>query len=371
MKDGLRKIALSNLLSSIASGLVQPYYSFLSVFYGVTGPLLGLVSSAGVVIPDVIPYVFRRVNFSTPALGFFLAGVAWIALAFFPLGAASTPFYLASLVGLGIASFYLQLALEPLSRGARGDVLGLMNQYARVGSIVATVVTGFIVGSNYGLNHVLAVITGVLLIASGLEVLHVKVEGVKGEIEDTGRGLLLANTVFYFVWSLAWPIFPVLEVYKFHMNELNLAILSLVSGFSGLTAQKWMNKLINRDPELALFLGRAGLAIYPLAYALATNVYELYLAYLAMALTSTSAPATLAVIFERTKNVKASLSKLYFWQGVASALGSVTSATVLYSVSYSPASLVRIAETMMVTIAALRFLASFLYLTLARPRRVR
>jgi len=270
-----------------------------------------------------------------------------------------------------MASFYIQLALEPLSRGSRGDVLGLMNQYFRIGSIIATVITGLIVGNNYGLNRILAVITGVLFFISALEVSGVSFEGLRGGHSDASRGLLIANSAFYFVWSLAWPIFPVLEVYKFHMDESNIAIISLISGFSGLVGQRWMNKLINRNPELALFLGRAGLAIYPLAYALATNVNEVYLAYIAMALTSTSAPATLAVVFDRTTNVRLSLAKLYFWQGVASMLGSVTSATILYYTAgglYTE-ELVTTAEAFMIVIAVLRFSTSFLYIALLRSEQ--
>ncbi len=359
----MRKIKVNNFVTAVAGGLVQPYYSFLSVISGVGGPLLGVISSASVVVMDVVPMVFKNVRRLAPSFGYLIAALGWFAIGLTSVTEASTVFYLAFLVGLGIASYSIQVLLEPLSRGRRGDVLGSVTQYARLGGITATLVTGFIVGSNYQLNRLFAVITGLLYLVSAVQFRGVVAQEAQGEAGRTNVRLVVANSLFYFVWALAWPVFPVLEVYKFHMDETNLAIISTIGGLSGLVGQYWMNKVINKRPVLALFLGRAALAVYPLAYALASNVYEIYVVYLAMAVTSTSQPALLAVVYNTTRNVRRSLAGVLFWQGIASLAGSVASATLLYSLASTSNvdELVVVATSMMIAISALRFSAATLY----------
>jgi len=367
----LTRIKSVYFLESVAGGLVQPYYSFLSVINGVTGPLLGVVSSASVVIMDVVPYALRNLKSLYPSIGFIVAGIAWLGIALVSVNGVSLNLYLASLAGLGMASYAIQVLLEPLSRGRRGDVLGGVTQYSRLGSLTATLVTGFIVGSNYDLNRIFATLTGLLYLASGVQTLNIKVSEAVTRTERVDFRLVLVNSVFFYVWSLAWPLFPLLEVYKFHMNETNLAIISTIGGLSGIVGQRWANKLINTRPVLALFLGRSALAIYPLAYALSTNVYEVYLAYLAMALTSTTQPALLAVVYNRSQDVKRSLAQVYFWQGIASLLGSVTSSTAVWALTkgLNAQAMVAYVDIAMIVIATLRFVSSTLYVLLIKETR--
>ncbi|WP_054839045.1 hypothetical protein [Sulfuracidifex metallicus] len=92
------------------------------------------------------------------------------------------------------------------------------------------------------------------------------------------------------------------------MNEDNLAIITLIGGISGLLFQRRVGMWMDRNRRAVMFAGRIGLAIYPLAYSLATNVYQIYAAYLLMGITGPANIAYTSFVYDNTKNVRKAIS---------------------------------------------------------------
>ncbi|WP_252901171.1 hypothetical protein [Vulcanisaeta sp. JCM 14467] len=68
------------------------------------------------------------------------------------------------------------------------------------------------------------------------------------------------------------------QVYLLNMNVEQLAIVNVISGVSTLALQRFVGRWFDRNRKLIMFLGRFLLVTFPLSYALANNVYVIYLA---------------------------------------------------------------------------------------------
>ncbi|TRM77645.1 MFS transporter, partial [Sulfolobus sp. D5] len=92
------------------------------------------------------------------------------------------------------------------------------------------------------------------------------------------RRFLVSTFMFNLVLSLAWPIFPIAQVYKFHMNDEQVAIMSIETGVFTVVFQRIIAKLTDVRRTLTMFLGSSTYAIYPMSYYLSNSVFYLYLA---------------------------------------------------------------------------------------------
>ncbi|MUN29055.1 MFS transporter [Sulfuracidifex metallicus] len=366
----MKPLRTITLLNSIASSLSQPYFSFLNVINGVTGPLLGVVSSSFTAFPSIVQGIFSLYKAEAKNLitwGFILSGLAWILLFLLPYGSLSTLMYVIAASGSGASTFGYSIIMEKVSRGARGAVLSQYAQYARIGSLLSTVGVGLLTGDQYYLMKWFFLSTGLLyLISSYISTIiqdeEVYVPPSEGIGKDVMR-MILVNSSFYVVWAFAWPLFPVAEVEVYHMNEDNLAIITLIGGISGLLFQRRVGMWMDRNRRAVMFAGRIGLAIYPLAYSLATNVYQIYAAYLLMGITGPANIAYTSFVYDNTKNVRKAISFMSLGEGIGAIMGSL-----LGSVSFvemesliSPSMAVRL---LLFTASLSRIAFSFFYLSL-------
>ncbi|MCI2414655.1 MAG: MFS transporter [Candidatus Aramenus sp.] len=367
----MKSLRTYTLLKNFALQLVQPFISFVSAANGIMGEQLALISSASTVLPSLAQFAlgFLRVRAKTlVTYGTALTGLLWIALSFSPFNWTFTSLYLALEVSLGVSSFGWYLLMETVSATTRGRTLAHFSFYATIGGLVATVVTGFVVGDNFSLVRLFFLASGVLLLADGLiamkfDVDSLPLEGRSPPLELEVMHYLLITFLFNVVWSMAWPLFPVAQVYIFHMDFINLAVMSVISGLSTLSMQKKVGKLVDEHRRLMMFLGRFALSTFPLAYALSTSVYEIYLAEVVAGFTnSVGSTAYMAYLFDSSRDVRRGIGAYSVVVAMGDLVGSSVGSLVADDVmsAYGVGAI----RWLFAVIAVLRMLASAFYLLL-------
>jgi predicted MFS family arabinose efflux permease len=151
------------------------------------------------------------------------------------------------------------------------------------------------------------------------------------------------------------------------MNFENVAIINTISGVSTLLIQNWVGKLVDKNRKLVMFTGRLALATFPLAYALSTSTYEIYLANVVAGFTnSVNSTAYLSYLYDSSKDTRKSVG-LY---NAVTALGDLTGSSIggiTAQLVTSYFGVVQGIRDMMLAIAVLRILASLFYLRLHEP----
>ncbi len=368
----MKPLRTYTLLKNFALQLVQPFISFVSAANGIMGEQLALISSASTVLPSLAQFAlgFLRVRAKTlVTYGTALTGLLWIALSFSPFNWTFTSLYLALEVSLGVSSFGWYLLMERVSGTARGRTLAHFSFYATIGGLIATVITGFAVGSDFSLVRPFFLASGLLLLADSLIAMNFDVDSLPLErgrsptLELEVLPYLLITFLFNVVWSMAWPLFPIAQVYIFHMDFTNLAIMSVISGVSTLFMQKKVGKLVDEHRRLMMFLGRFALSTFPLAYALSTSVYEIYLAEVVAGFTnSVGSTAYMAYLFDSSRDVRRGIGAYSVMVATGDLVGSSVGSLVADDVmsAYGVGAI----RWLFAVIAVLRMLASAFYLIL-------
>ena len=366
------------LLKNFALNLSQPFISFLSALSGLNGEVLAIVSSAGTVLPSLVQFLLGFIRARGKKLVILGTGVStllWITLAFTPFNDVSfVLLYVLLESSLGISLFGWYLIMERVSGTTRGKTLAQYSFYSTLGGLVATLITGFLVGRSVSMIRPFFLITGILTlidtyIAWNFDVDYEKPPSKGLKVSKELRDFLLVTFGFNVIWSSAWPLFPLAQVYVFSMNFENVAIINTISGLSTLLMQNWVGKLVDKNRKLMMFLGRLALATFPLAYALSDSVYEIYLANVVAGFTnSVNSTAYLSYLYDSSKDTRKAVG-LY---SAVSALGDLTGSSIGGITAQIVTSYLGVVEgirDMMLSIAVLRIIASLLYLKLHEPIR--
>lgn len=302
------------LLKNFALNLSQPFISFLSALSGLNGEVLAIVSSAGTVLPSLVQFLLGFIRARGKKLVILGTGVStllWITLAFTPFNSVSfVLLYVLLESSLGISLFGWYLIMERVSGTTRGKTLAQYSFYSTLGGLVATLITGFLVGRSVSMIRPFFLITGILTlidtyIAWNFDVDYEKPPSKGLKVSKELRDFLLVTFGFNVIWSSAWPLFPLAQVYVFSMNFENVAIINTISGLSTLLMQNWVGKLVDKNRKLMMFLGRLALATFPLAYALSNSVYEIYLANVVAGFTnSVNSTAYLSYLYDSSKDTR-------------------------------------------------------------------
>jgi len=358
----------------LASSLINPFISFFVASNGIIGILLAVVSSAGTTFPGIIQYVLANLYVRAKKLilvGTFASGLLWIGVGVFEIFNPSfVLIYVIITLFLGAANFGWLLILDKISETARGKTLAYYNFYAYIGGLIATLITGFIVGDELYLMRYFFVIGGLIYLVNTYVIYHSDVDSeiIKSKARlftsnPEVRKFLLINFVFTFIWAMAWPLFPLAQVYKFHMNELNIAVISVIAGVSTITLQKFIGILVDKHRKYIMFLGRFALATFPLAYAFSTSVYEIYLANIVSGFTNSASISYTAFLFDNSNYYEKRINIALFnmLNGIAALSGSTVSSFTVSLISYK-LGLVMAVNFMLVLIGIMRIMSSFLYL---------
>jgi len=156
-----------SLLNNLANSLTSPFISFFVASNGIIGTLLAIVSSAGTTFPGIIQYVLANLYVRAKKLiliGTLASGLLWIGVGVLEIFNSSfVLIYVIIELSLGAANFGWLLILDKISETARGKTLAYYNFYGYIGGLIATLITGFIVGDELYLMRYFFVIGGLIL----------------------------------------------------------------------------------------------------------------------------------------------------------------------------------------------------------------
>jgi hypothetical protein len=364
------------LLRNFALSLSQPFIAFLSALSGLNGEALAIISSAGTVLPSIVQFVLgfvRARGKQLVVIGSAIVGILWVILSLIPFSSIIfVPLYVFLEASLGVSLFGWYLIMDTVSSSSRGKVLAQYSFYSTLGGLIATLITGFLVGDDTALVRPFFLMTGVLILSDSYIAYKFDVDYEKPPIKELKmtkefRDFLLITFTFNVIWSSAWPLFPLAQVYVFNMNFENVAIINTISGVSTLLMQNWVGKLVDKNRKLVMFTGRLALTTFPLAYALSTSSYEIYLANVVAGFTnSVNSTAYLSYLYDSSKDTRKSMG-LY---NAVTALGDLTGSSIggiTAQLVTSYFGVVQGIRDMMLIIAVLRILASLFYLRLHEP----
>lgn len=380
----MRNLKIYSILSNLAGGLANPFVGFFAVSSGLPVYLVSLISSASTALPGVSQIAVLRIRSNPKILvvtGSLVTGILWIlAGVVATLGPVFAGLYLSIQLVAGIASLGWTLILERISRGRRGIELARYSFYANIGSLMATLLTGYVVGRNLGNMGYFFIASGILMIVSSISMIGYSYEEERSAARSQDlsiarsaaevyalRNFYLVNASYMVVMSFAWPLFPLAQVHKFRMSAAEVGILTVIAGVSTIALQRIVGVLVDLNRRLVMFSGRFLLASFPLGYALSSNVYELYLVQIISGYTNSAVIAYTAYVMDHSIDKRRALSLFSFYNGVATVIGSVMGGA-LYSYISSLEDPVRAVDTLMLIVGIVRMLFSIPYLYIKDTR---
>ncbi|MEM3270499.1 MAG: MFS transporter [Metallosphaera sp.] len=369
----MRPLRTYIVLRNIAYEISQPFITFTAASSGIVNEYLGVISSASTVLTSVSEFtvaLFRVRALTLLTLGNLISGLSWIVLSLLPFNDFYlTISYCSAELGLGMSVMGWNLIMERVSSTSRGEILTQYNAYANVGGLIATLGAGLFVGSSLQLIKVPFILSGIIFLFAIPIIRKSDVDYEdprrKFHLPEGMSSFLLLTTIFTFFWSFAWPLFPLAQIYIFHMDYTNIAIIAVISGLSSLAFRRFVARLVTKRRTTAMFLGRALLTVFPLSYALAPNVYYIYASEIVAGLTNMiGTSAYLSYLYDNSskEDMKVALGFYALLQGIGALSGSVLSSFILNQLSYL--GLISSLKLLLITSALLRFLTSFWYLKL-------
>lgn len=289
---------------SLSGGFYGPYIAIYAVELGASYAEIGIVSAVSNVSPMILQplwgYLSDRMLMRKVfiVLGNIIAGLL---ILLYPL--AHEPLLYAALIMLSMAalsastpawSAYIGSFLDKHER-ARG--LGRIGGVGLIGTIIGTLVTGFlmtkVIGEGNPMQYVLAfVVAGIFRIISGLLALAIKeplivrknnydISLLASSIlrNDHFKRLLLAESLGAFSLSIAWPMFSAAYIYKFHATKLQIAVANVLSNIALSIGQLYLGFLADRyGRRQVLVIMRFAFPMYALAWYYARDIEYIYLA---------------------------------------------------------------------------------------------
>jgi len=294
---------LRQVVSNFSGGMINPYINVYAVQLGANPSEMGWLRSLNNLFSNVmqIPWGMAcdRIGRYVPfiVLGGIISSLLWL-----PVLYVTTPWQLIIIVAFQalansmVAPAWAALLGRILPKSARGSGTANINAAASLGTISATLFSGFLmarVGGSpsemYRLPLLIAAVSGF-----GASLTMLTIREVKWGGDDSGRKwfdwralgknrnyrrFVLISVVQNFFMSMAWPLFPITVVNVTKGDMLQVAYISVISGAVGLFMRRYSGRLSDRAGRKPLIVaGRAGIFLYPLLYAFATSVYHLFAA---------------------------------------------------------------------------------------------
>ncbi|BBD72288.1 MFS transporter [Sulfodiicoccus acidiphilus] len=328
----MAKLRTYAVLQTLASSLTQPFVNFLAALLGVDGIDLGIIATANTFFSSISQLALSSIKTSPKKL-ILLAdvsvGILWYLMVAIGINypAAYVGIYIAISCLSGMSTFGWLIVLERFSIGARGKRLAEYGFYSSIGGLIATLVTGLLVGSNYSNFAPVFLASGSIYLTNGLLTLRweevAEARPSKPSLPKVWKFLGI-TAAFNATWAFAWPLFPLAQVYVYHMNALQVGLTSVIAGCSTLILQRRIGALVDRYRKFMMFLGRLGLVTFPLAYALGTSVYDIYGAQIVSGFTgSISSTAYYSYLFDKVEDKRRGIAFYNAFSGVGALAGGI------------------------------------------------
>jgi len=302
LASDLKLIYLRQIIVAFSNGFASPFVSVFLVQLKASASSVGLLSSLTNLISNVFQPFWGAVSdffgkrSSVVVLGGAGASVIWL----LAIG-TRTAQYLIELIALqaflnSMVTPALSALVGELSPSMRrGRVAASINLFSSLGSLVATLISGYMMMKNTGsLTTMYAVpfaLAGSFGLAGNLVMLKVKehhyssrrsinLGGLVQPLREDDRFRHFAVVSFWsmLIQSLPWGLFPFVMIDVVHADMFQVAVISAINGASIMVVQRTAGRLVDKYGRKPFVLaGKFGLSAFPLFYAFASSVTWLYL----------------------------------------------------------------------------------------------
>jgi MFS family permease len=390
----LKLLYKRTFLSSFGSGFISPFIPIYAAQLSASPTEIGLVQAINNVSPGIaqIPWGFiidkvrRRVIFLSLG-GLFFASI----LLLLPLVNTITEFIITILLAYFLSAMAVP-ALNSLigdfsTNYGRGKIIANLNAMVSLGSIPATILSGFIIyevgGAVREMYRIPLALCFIFHLAASITAL--KIEEKRFSIEAFSardwvkalgsnpffRRFCLLSVLQGFSLGLPWSLFTLTVVKVVEADMFQISLLSVVSSSTAVVMRRFTGRLADRAGRKPLIvLSRTGLFLIPLVYALARSIYDLILGnFISGIIVAASDVALSAYLLDISpRNMRGSYTSLYnAVSGLFTFIGSTFGGYLLDSLiaaGFSFYNSMTIAYTIAIII---RIVSGALYITIKEP----
>jgi len=350
--DWKRYAYATNLLSSLASGLIGPFIVVFALRLGADAAMIGFMVSLPPLMSTFVQVLWARVTRMTGSRKPFVVvsglvnSVLWALMGF-----SGTPLQLVALVGVqsllasmgGPAATGLLTFLLPEKE--RGNVIGELNKYAYVGALVGSFTAGptlDILGTEWGYRTIFLAASLVNLVS--VCVYQVGMPDVKIDQERRPRSglppdkrtqllrLIAVRSLFTVSVNLVGPYIVVYLVDRFNVSNSVIGMMSVMSNvMSILTTSAWGKAVDTYGRVLIISLGSCLTSLLPLLIVVAGDVYVASVGYVAGGIFwSADGISTSAYLMDLTRggDVEGSVATYNAAMGLSASIGPLLGAAI-------------------------------------------
>jgi len=285
MKDSRLKVhALTN---SLANSAATPFVGFNVTESGGNNILIGYVQAISTLASAlsqlvggrIVDRVGRRLTMAMLFSG--VVGVLWLLAAALPGTTSLAISFTGITLALGFYAAGWSSFLGEASEGAgRGVFLATFANLTSAGSLIALLITTAITAFNPSYS-ILFLLAGFVFVLSSLALRGQKEQKVDRRdltTDETAnlRKYYTVTAIYGLFWGFAWPLFTITTVKIVKMTLPEYSLSQVIAVASTIAFQPVVGRLVDRDRRRAVFLGRMGLVVYPLAYLFFTSPWEIY-----------------------------------------------------------------------------------------------
>ncbi len=298
----LKTIYTRQIAVAFSNGFASPFVSVLMVQLKASAFMLGLMSSITNFVSNFFQFIWGTV---TDAVGrkipFILVGGLGASLIWlFAIGTHTAQFLLILIAFQSFMNSMVTPALSALIGDVappmrRGRISASLNIFSSLGSLLATLISGYIMmvdnknlSTMYLIPFLLAAVTG---FAGNLVILKIRETPNRRKFNVKPSQLISPLTenkdfrlfteisfVSMIVQSLPWGVFAFVIVDVVKATMLQVALISVMNGAFILSVQRLAGLLVDKVGRKPFILvGKFGLSTFPLFYAFASSVWMLYL----------------------------------------------------------------------------------------------
>jgi MFS family permease len=292
----------TNLLSSVASGLIGPFTVVFALRLGADAAMIGLMVSIPPLMSTIIQVLWARVTRVTGSRKPFVVASGLLNSIFWALmGFSGTPIQLVALVGIqsllvsmgSPAAWGLLTFLLP--ERERGNVIGELNKYAYAGALLGSFAAGptlDFLGTEWGYRTIFlaaALVNLASVYAYQIGMPDAKINlavRAKSELPPDKRAQLLrfiaVRSLFTMSVSLASPYIVVYLIDRFNVSNSVIGMMSVVSNVMSIaTTAAWGTAVDTYGRVLIISLGSCLTSLLPLLVIVAGDVYVASIGYVA------------------------------------------------------------------------------------------
>ena len=319
--DIVSKMTTNQAGVNLGKGMADPYVPYLAIQLGATPAELGWLQAFTNLFPTVMQVPWGKLSdFMGRRIPFLIVGgVMSFALYFFMVGAINAwqliiIVAIQMFIGSMMIPTWSALVGDVTTVRNRGSVMGRFFAVSSLASLIGTLFAGAVIPDSgttvqrFAIPFFLAGASGIVGSVVLYEIYEVKKRMYASPktlfkfslrsfifISDLTenryfRNLVVLNTTFNFIMSIIWPILYLTYVRVLNVSAFEIGIITVISVGATLFFQTKVGKLLDLiGPMPQILISRFAFISVPIVYALATEVWHIYILNAALGFASAMA----------------------------------------------------------------------------------